>query len=97
MASFHSRAQRRTRGSSFGSLDNGEKSLVRHQVRPSLVTVSEREYDSRHSATSSEPHVIKTPADYEAYALQNLEKNKTPLGLTCETIDPSRSKGLLTT
>jgi len=41
-----------------------EKNLTRHSTRPSLVT------------DPYEREVIQTPADFEAFALQNLKKHK---------------------
>lgn len=49
---------------------NGDKNLIAHSTH----TVDEREIESFSSKSPSEPKVVKTPADYEAYALQSLEK-----------------------
>ena len=56
--------------------DTAEKNPVKHDVRPSLDTVGEQEVESSPSTFGSEANVIKTPADYEAYALQNLERHR---------------------
>ena len=56
----------------------GDKSLIKHSVKPSLETVGEHEISSSPSTAPSMSYVIKTPADFEAYALQNLENNRPP-------------------
>ena len=54
---------------------NGDKKLIPHPTKQSMGTVDEREIDESFTSVSpSEPHAIKTPADFEAYALQNLER-----------------------
>ena len=55
----------------------GDKSLIKHSVKPSLGTVSELEIESPPSTTPSETNPIKTPMDYEAYALQTLEGHRS--------------------
>ena len=53
----------------------GDKSLVKHSLKPSLGTVGEQEIESPSSTTPSEPNPINTPVGFEAYALQDLEAN----------------------
>lgn len=52
-------------------------------VSPSISTIDELEVDveaaSTRSANPSEHMVVRTPADYESYVLQNLQKNRPPL------------------
>lgn len=54
----------------------GDKKLIDHNAKPSMAA-DEREVESNSSTTPSEPNVIKTPADFEAYALQNLQRHRT--------------------
>lgn len=63
----------------------GDKKLIQHPTKQSMGMVDEREVDESFSSTTpTEPSLVKTPADYEAYALQNLERyradpyNRTP-------------------
>ncbi|KAK0860264.1 hypothetical protein LTS02_008590 [Friedmanniomyces endolithicus] len=73
----------RARDNSIDSSNFGDRKLTQHNVKPSLETVSEAEVETsspytraRHPAMESRP--IKTPADFEAFALQNLEKHRPP-------------------
>jgi hypothetical protein len=70
------------RDSSRGSSEYGDKKLIQHNLKPSLSTVGEVELESgAPSIITREPveaYPIKTPADFEAFALQNLEKNRPP-------------------
>ena len=62
----------------------GDKKLIDRSTKTTMGTVDEREVGSLTSISPSEPKVIKTPADFEAYALENLERyrgdsqNRTP-------------------
>lgn len=60
----------------FSTID--EYSELKTHSRPYHTTVQEREDFSPVSATSmsEKPVAIKTPADFENYALENLEKNR---------------------
>ncbi|KAK0887819.1 hypothetical protein LTR02_016883 [Friedmanniomyces endolithicus] len=73
----------RARDNSIDSSNFGDRKLTQHNVKPSLETGSEAEVETsspytraRHPAMESRP--IKTPADFEAFALQNLEKHRPP-------------------
>lgn len=73
-AAVNSFSQTRESQDSSGSSD---KKLVRHSIKPSLVTVGEQETEtSTWSRPKSEPFVIRNAADFEAYALDNLEKGR---------------------
>ena len=67
---------------SRGSSEYGDKKLIQHNVKPSLSTVGETELESGSPSITarspSESYPIRTPADFEAFALQNLEKNRPP-------------------
>lgn len=65
-----------SRGVSYTSQDplTDNKQLI----KPSLETVDEREITASPSTTTSEQYLIKTPADFEAYAMQNLQQNRPP-------------------
>ena len=54
----------------------GDKKLIKHSIKPSLDGVAEYEVQSPPSTVPSEQYTIRTPADFEAYALQNLERNR---------------------
>lgn len=63
----------------------GDKKLIDRSTKTTMGTIDEREVESFTSTSPSEQKVIKTPADFEAYALQNLERyradpynNRTP-------------------
>jgi len=58
----------------------GDNKLLEHSAKQSMGTVDEREVGSFSSTTPTEPNMakeVKTPADYEAYALQSLERYRT--------------------
>nr|POE86963.1 hypothetical protein CFP56_63995 [Quercus suber] len=55
-----------------------DKLLIKHQVQTGMQPVAEDECSSPSSIAQAE-HIIRTPADFEAYALRNLEKNRPPL------------------
>ncbi len=71
------------RESSMGSSNFGDRKLIQHNVKPSLDTVGEAEVEisspyTRARSPALESRPIKTPADFEAFALQNLEKHRPP-------------------
>ncbi|KAK3075912.1 hypothetical protein LTR53_000341 [Teratosphaeriaceae sp. CCFEE 6253] len=75
------------RDSSTGSREYDDRKLIpHHPAKPSLCTVGETEVEppsspylrARSPAPPPEPYPIKTPADFEAFALQNLAKNRPP-------------------
>jgi hypothetical protein len=79
IVTYSSHARQSSRGSA--SSEYGDKKLIQHNIKPSLETVGETELESSPSTTPrspSESYPIKTPADFEAYALQNLERNRPP-------------------
>lgn len=55
----------------------GDKKLIDRSTKTTMGTIDEREVESFTSTSPSEQKVIKTPADFEAYALQNLERYRT--------------------
>lgn len=73
------------RNSPSPSSDFGEKNFPQNHTKP-LETVGEDEMEMDPSSpfcmVASEPYVIRTPEDFEAYALRNLEKNRPPLRST---------------
>ncbi|TKA81182.1 hypothetical protein B0A55_02624 [Friedmanniomyces simplex] len=71
------------RDSSIGSSEYGDRKLIQHNVKPSLETVGETEVESsspymRARSPTRESQQIRTPADFEAFALQNLERHRPP-------------------
>ncbi|KAK4900655.1 hypothetical protein LTR27_002371 [Elasticomyces elasticus] len=79
MVSYSSHA----RDSSVGTSECGDKKLIQHNVKSPLDTVGEAEVEpsspymmARSQARDS--YKVKTPADFEAFALQNLEKHRPP-------------------
>jgi hypothetical protein len=54
----------------------GDKTLVRHSVKPSMETMGDME-SSFSSTAPSEPNAVKSAADYESYALQSLERSRS--------------------
>ncbi|KAK3110209.1 hypothetical protein LTR53_015732 [Teratosphaeriaceae sp. CCFEE 6253] len=75
------------RDSSTGSREYDDRKLIQHHpAKLSLSTVGETEVEpssspylrARSPAPPPEPYPIKTPADFEAFALQNLAKNRPP-------------------
>ena len=51
---------------------------TKQSAKLSLDRVEEQELEYSPSTAQSEPYWIRTPEDFEAYALQNLEKNRPP-------------------
>ncbi|KAK5716092.1 hypothetical protein LTR15_009917 [Elasticomyces elasticus] len=79
MVSYSSHA----RDSSVGTSECGDKKLIQHNMKPSLETVGETEVEAsspymRVRSPARDSYPVKTPADFEAFALQNLEKHRPP-------------------
>ncbi|KAK4545529.1 hypothetical protein LTR36_002879 [Oleoguttula mirabilis] len=67
------------RNSLVRSSEVGDKKLISHQMKTSLEIVGETDVAASSPLTApSEPYSIKTAADFEAYALQNLQRNRLP-------------------
>jgi hypothetical protein len=58
------------------SSDAADKPYIQHNVK--LSTVTENEIESGSPPRGRDAYIVKTPADFETYALQNLERNRYP-------------------
>jgi len=59
------------------ALGLGEKKLVNHHIKPTPSAVGDMDAETA-LPSINQSYVVRTPADFEAYALQNLEKNRPP-------------------
>lgn len=83
------RSNRNSRTAGLGSVDYTSRGRTPTPARfpeakrtPKSISTIEEDVDveavSMHSTVPSEPMVVRTPADFETYALQNLERNRPP-------------------